>query len=83
MQSMSTLTAIVKEGRLVLDEPTTLPEGTKVQLEEADLYWSLEHGDELEDASRQELHASLRRGIAQGHRGEGRPVEEFLADLQD
>ncbi len=33
MTSMGPLKAVVKQGRLTLDEPTELPEGTVVDLE--------------------------------------------------
>jgi hypothetical protein len=48
-----TLKARVKAGRLVLDEPTDLPEGTEVEL------LPLDPGDSLDDASRAALHDSL------------------------
>ena len=39
-------------GRLVLDEPTNLPEGAEVRV-------ALVDGDELDDKERAELHAAL------------------------
>ena len=48
-----TITARVHAGRLVLDEPTTLPEGTQVAL------LPLDPGDWLNDADRAALHAAL------------------------
>lgn len=48
-----TVTARVHGGRLVLDEPTTLPEGTEVEL------LPLDPGDWLDDADRVALHAAL------------------------
>jgi len=53
---VSGLKAQVKNGRLVLDEPTTLPEGAEVRL------WVVE-GDDLDDAERSELHKAIREGI--------------------
>jgi hypothetical protein len=49
-----TITARVREGRLVLDEPTTLPEGTQVAL------LPLDPGDWLDDAERAALYTALR-----------------------
>jgi hypothetical protein len=48
-----TIKARVRAGRLVLDEPTTLPEGTEVEL------LPLDPGDWLDDADRAALHAAL------------------------
>jgi hypothetical protein len=48
-----TLKARVKAGRLVMDEPTDLPEGTEIEL------LPLDPGDWLDDASRVALHKAL------------------------
>jgi hypothetical protein len=53
-----TMKATVRDGRLVLDEPTTLPEGTEVEL------LALDPGDWLDDADRAALHAALARSDA-------------------
>ena len=53
-----TIKARVHGGRLVLDEPTTLPEGTEVEL------LPLDPGDWLDDADRAALHAALARSDA-------------------
>jgi hypothetical protein len=50
---MSVLRAHVENGRLVLDEPTTLPEGTIVDLVADD------EGDDLTDDERKALHDAL------------------------
>ena len=47
------MTARVKAGRLVLDEPSDLPEGTEVEL------LPLDPGDWLEDDDRAALHQAL------------------------
>ena len=49
---MKALKAQVRAGRLVLDEPTNLPEGAEVRV-------ALVDGDELDDKERAELHAAL------------------------
>ncbi len=61
---MPLLTAVVRNGRLVLDEPTDLPEGTEVGLAVVD------EPDEMDDAERAALHASLRRSVAQAKAGQ-------------
>jgi hypothetical protein len=58
---MPSLKAHVHNGRLVLDEPTDLPEGTEVRLTLAD--------DEMDDDERAQLHASLERSMAQAKAG--------------
>ena len=59
--------ARVVNGRIVLDEPTTLPEGTALDLVLDD------GGDDLDDADREQ------RAAAAGH---GRPAHELLAELR-
>jgi hypothetical protein len=49
-----TLRARVKAGRLILDEPTDLPEGTEIEL------LPLDPGDWLDDEDRAALHQALR-----------------------
>ena len=49
---MKALKAQVRAGRLILDEPTNLPEGAEVRV-------ALVDGDELDDKERAELHAAL------------------------
>jgi hypothetical protein len=63
-EAMQPLKAHVHNGRLVLDEPTDLPEGTEVLLNVAD------EEDELDDAERARLHESLRRSMAQARAGQ-------------
>lgn len=82
--AMSVLEAHVKNGRLQLDEPTNLPEGTVVRLavvieEEEDL-------DELEalmdPEERVQLEASITRGMADARAGRGVDMEAFLDELK-
>jgi hypothetical protein len=54
-----TLRARVQNGRLVLDEPTDLPEGSEVELAVVD------EGDDLDDEDRARLHAALDRADEQ------------------
>jgi hypothetical protein len=64
--------ARVVAGRLVLEEPVELPEGTVIDLMPAD------DGDDLDDAERARLHDALRRGGDELAAGRGVPVEEAL-----
>lgn len=71
-----TLTARVRDGRLLLDEPVNLPEGTEVALVFA------QDDDTLDDADRQRLHAALKRSAEEHGRGESIPASEILSHLQ-
>lgn len=70
-----TLEARVRNGRLVLDEPVDLPEGTTVQLVPVD-------DDDLDDADRARLHAALLESAEQFERGEGIPAADVLERLR-
>lgn len=65
--------ARVKNGRLVLDEPTELPEGTEVTLTIAD--------DDMDDEERARLHAALERSMAQAKAGKLVDADEVIARL--
>jgi len=71
----STLKARVHNGRLILDEPCDLPEGTEVDLVLAD------SGDELDEHERLRLHAALERSAEQFRTGQGIPAAEVLRTL--
>lgn len=71
-----TLKARVRAGRLVLDEPTELPDGSEVELVLAD------EGDDLDDDDRARLHASILRSAEQFRAGLGIDAEDALARLQ-
>lgn len=60
---MQPLKAHVRNGRLVMDEPTDLPEGSVVPLEVADDW------DELDDEERAALHRELAASIAETEAG--------------
>jgi hypothetical protein len=53
-----TVKATVRAGRLVVDEPTTLPDGTEVEL------LPLDPGDWLDDTDRAALHMALAQSEA-------------------
>lgn len=70
------LRARVRNGRLVLDEPVELPDGTEVELVPAD------ERDDLDDEERARLHAAIVESADQLDRGEGVPAEQVLAELR-
>jgi hypothetical protein len=74
--AMHTLKAVVRNGRIIVDEPTTLPEGSELKLQLVD------EDDGLDDEERAALHRSLEIGHAQAQRGEGRPAADVIRDLR-
>ena len=79
MVAMSKHAVVVRDGRIVMDEPTDLPDGTKLEVVEADPYAHLDDADELGDAERKRLHAVLEKSWARAQAGErGRSISEIL-----
>ena len=78
---MRALKAQVKGGRLVLDEPTELPEGQEVELVPLDEVLA-NGGDYLDDEERERLHRSLEESIRQMKAGPTVDAEVVLADLR-
>ena len=72
---MAGLRARVHNGRLLVDEPTGLPEGTVLDLVVDD------EGDELDEADRAALKEGLARSLESLAAGRGRPMRELLDDL--
>ena len=70
-----TIKGRVQAGRLVVDEPTNLPEGTEVEL------LPLDPGDWLDDAERAALHAALAESDADVAAGRLVDAAEILKDL--
>ena len=71
---MQALKAHVKNGRLVLDEPTNLPEGAEVTL-------TISDEDEMDDAERARLHRALERSMAQAKAGQSIDTDEVIGKL--
>ena len=71
-----TIKGHVRDGRLVVDEPTSLPEGTEVRL------LPLDPGDWLDEDDRAALHEAL--GLSESDVKAGRLVDavEFLKGLR-
>ena len=73
---MDTLKAEVRNGRLVLDVPTELPEGTTLELVAADA------GDELTEDERLALHDSISSAWDEARAGKLISAEEVLLKLR-
>ena len=73
---MNPLRARVEKGRLVLDEPTTLPEGMVVELVADD------EGDDLIDEERRALHEALSASWESAEAGHLRPASSILDELR-
>lgn len=73
---MSGLQARVEKGRLVLDEPTSLPEGTVVDLVVDD------EGDDLTADERSALHDALSASWKSAEAGRLRPASDILDELR-
>jgi len=77
LMSMQPLKAHVRNGRLVLDTPTDLPDGTEVELVPADAW------DSLDDEDRRKLHEALIRSEGDVRAGRVVPAEAFKALVQN
>ena len=71
-----TIKACVRAGRLVLDEPTELPEGAEVEL------LPLDPGDWLDETDRAALHQALRESDADVDAGRLIDAEIVLRELR-
>ncbi|MBC7978727.1 MAG: hypothetical protein H7138_27390 [Myxococcales bacterium] len=68
--------AKVSSGRIVVDEPTLLPEGTTLNLVVDD------EGDDLDDAERTARDAYLAAAWESAQAGKLRPANELIAELR-
>ncbi len=73
---MRDLRARVANGRIILDEPTSLPEGTVIDLVADD------EGDDLGVEDRQALHDAIARAWESAKNGHLRPASDMIADLR-
>ena len=71
-----TLKARVRAGRLVIDEPTDLPEGTELEL------LPLDPGDWLDETDRAALHDALRQSENDVDAGRLVSAEDVLRELR-
>lgn len=72
---MQALKVQVKNGRLVVDEPTDLPEGAEVEV--------VVINDELTAEERTELHASLDRALDDSAAGRSMDAKEYLKQYRE
>jgi hypothetical protein len=77
---MQPLKARVHNGRLVLDEPTDLPEGEVVELVPVEGAVALD--DEFDEEERAQLRQALDESIEQMKAGQTIDVAEALAELR-
>ena len=73
---MSSLRATVKDGRLILDQPTSLPDGMILDLVVDD------EGDDLTPAERKVLDDAIAKAWASAKLGALRPADELIRDLR-
>ena len=73
---MRGIRARVTNGRLIVDEPTTLPEGTVLDLVIDD------EGDDLDDQEREALHAAIERSWQSAKQGNLISAEEVIRELR-
>ena len=78
VSTMQPFKAHVHNGRLVLDEPTDLPEGEVVELVPLDATLD----DEFDDEERSQLRQALDEGIEQMKAGQTIDVAEAMAELR-
>ena len=81
---MYALKAQVKNGRLVLDEPTDLPEGEVVYLQLVEGIVS-SSDDDMSEEERAQLHEELEASLAEADAGQtedfGKMISEFRSRL--
>jgi hypothetical protein len=73
---MSTLRATVKDGRLILDQPTSLPDGTTLDLVLDD------EGDDLTPQERKVLDDAIAKAWASAKAGNLRPTDDLVRELR-
>lgn len=73
--------ARVRNGRLVLDEPTDLPEGEVVELFQLGGVLA-SGGDELDDDERAALHREIEASIEEADAGQTEDFAKFLTELR-
>ena len=72
---MATLRGHVEGGRIIVDEPMDLPDGTEVEI-------AVAGEDEMTPEERAELESSIDRGLEQAARGEMISSEELIRRLK-
>jgi len=70
------LRARVHKGRIIVDAPTSLPEGTVLDLVIDD------DGDDLTDDERAVLHDAIEQSVEEAETGRTRPAADAIKDLR-
>ncbi|MCU0684806.1 MAG: hypothetical protein MUF34_21600 [Polyangiaceae bacterium] len=78
---MQALKAVVKGGKLIVEEPTDLPEGEIVALVPLDLVLA-GGGDYLDDEQRERLHRAIDRGLDDVRAGRTVEAHDVIAGLR-
>jgi hypothetical protein len=74
LEEMLVFKATVRNGRIVLDEPTDLPDGHEVEL-------CVLNDDGMSEEDRRRLHEAIERGIDDARAGRGEEMGAFLDRL--
>lgn len=74
---MRNLRATVKDGRLILDQPTSLPDGTTLDLVLDD------EGDDLSAREREALDGAIAKAWSSAKAGRLRPADEVVRELRN
>jgi hypothetical protein len=74
LQAMQVIKTTVRNGRIVVDEPTTLPDGHEVEL-------CVLNDDGMSENERHRLHASIARGVRDGRAGREMDFDSFMDQL--
>jgi len=75
--TMSVFRARVRNGRIVLDEPTDLPEGSVLDLVPADSW------DALDDSDRRALHEAISESVEDVAQGRTVAFDDVLKKLRE
>ena len=78
---MQSLKAHVKDGRIILDDPTDLPEGEVVYVRLVDTIVA-DDKDDSDDAERAALHRELDASIAEADAGQTEDFARVLTELR-
>ena len=71
---MQVIRTTVRNGRIVIDEPTSLPEGHEIEL-------CVLNEDGMTEDERRRLNASIARGIRDGSAGREMDLDSFVDQL--
>ncbi|HET7504449.1 MAG TPA: hypothetical protein VFK02_25680 [Kofleriaceae bacterium] len=71
---MQVIKTTVRNGRIIVDEPTSLPDGHEVEL-------CVVNDDGMSEAERHRLHVSIARGIRDGRAEREMDLDRFVDQL--